>query len=58
VYLIAERDGVDYNLAYVPASFNAPHREEFDTEFMRALFRTGYEMALQGYPWEKNPPGF
>jgi hypothetical protein len=58
IYLTCQRDGVDFNLAYVPASFNAPHREEFDTEFMRALYKTGYDMAAKGYPWEKAPPGF
>ena len=58
IYLTSQRDGVDFNLAYVPASFNAPHQEEFDTEFMRALFKTGYDMAAKGYPWEKVPPGF
>jgi hypothetical protein len=58
IYLTSQRDGVDFNLAYVPASFNAPRREEFDTEFMRALFKTGYDMAAKGYPWEKVPPGF
>ncbi|MGF1759874.1 patatin-like phospholipase family protein [Photobacterium sagamiensis] len=58
VYLITQRDGVDYNLAYVPESFNAPHREEFDTEYMRALFQTGFDMAVKGYPWNKTPPGF
>jgi predicted acylesterase/phospholipase RssA len=58
IYLTTQRDGVDFNLAYIPASFNAPHREEFDTDYMRALFQTGYEMAAKGYPWEKTPPGF
>jgi hypothetical protein len=58
IYLTCQRDGVDFNLAYVPASFNAPRREEFDTEFMQALFKTGYDMAAKGYPWEKAPPGF
>ncbi|EGJ49347.1 patatin-like phospholipase family protein [Desulfocurvibacter africanus] len=58
IYLTSKRDGVDYNLAYIPPSFNAPHRENFDTEFMRALFRTGFDMAAKGYPWEKTPPGY
>jgi hypothetical protein len=58
IYLTTQRDGVDFNLAYVPASFAAPHREEFDTEFMRALYQTGYDLAAQGDPWEKVPPGF
>ena len=57
-YATTERDGVDFNLAYVPASFDVPHREEFDPEFMRALYKVGYDMAARGYPWEKKPPGF
>ncbi len=58
IYATAQRDGVDFYLAYVPASFNAPHREEFDTEFMRALYQTAYDIAVKGYPWQKAPPGF
>ena len=32
--------------------------EEFDTEFMQKLFAHAYQMAREGYPWEKFPPGF
>lgn len=58
IYLTCQRDGVDYNLAYIPASFYAPHKEEFDTAYMRALFKTAYDMAAKGYPWAKTPPGY
>ena len=58
IYLTTQRDGVDFNLAYIPDSFNAPHTEEFDTEFMRQLYAVGYDMAAKGYPWQKTPPGF
>ncbi|MGR9108363.1 MAG: patatin-like phospholipase family protein [Gammaproteobacteria bacterium] len=57
IYAEAQRDGIDYNLAYIPKSFNAPHEEDFDTEYMAQLFRTGYDLAVKGYPWEKTPPG-
>lgn len=57
IYLTAQRDGVDFNLAYIPASFTAPHREEFDTEYMRQLYALGYDLAAKGYPWQKTPPG-
>jgi len=57
IYLEALRDNVDFNLAHIPSEFDAPHREEFDTEFMRALFQKGYDMASHGYPWKKRPPG-
>jgi len=58
IYLTTQRDGVDFNLAYIPDSFNTPHNEDFDTEFMRQLYAVGYEMAAKGYPWQKKPPGF
>jgi hypothetical protein len=57
LYAISQRDGVDYNLAYIPTTFDAPHTEVFDTEYMRALFKVGYEQASKGDPWAKRPPG-
>lgn len=58
IYSTSQRDGVDYNLAYIPASFKVLHKEEFDTDYMRALFQTGFDLAAQGYPWQKTPPGY
>jgi predicted acylesterase/phospholipase RssA len=58
IYAAAQRDGVDYNLAFIPSSFNAPHKEEFDNAYMRELYAVGYGMALKGFPWLKTPPGF
>ncbi len=58
IYATAQRDGVDFNLGFIPSSFNAPHKEEFDNEYMRALYDTGYNMMLKGFPWLKGPPGF
>ncbi|NTV58469.1 MAG: hypothetical protein HGA74_14480, partial [Deltaproteobacteria bacterium] len=55
--LLSRRDGLDFNLAYIPATFNEPRKEDFDTNYMRKLFQVGYTMAVQGYPWEKSPPG-
>jgi hypothetical protein len=50
------RDGIDYNLAFVPESFNAPHKTDFDTAYMRELFEFGYRQAEAGYSWYKEPP--
>jgi len=58
IYATSQRDAVDFNLAYIPASFEYPHNEEFDADFMQALYQTGYRMAMQGFPWETVPPGF
>lgn len=58
IYATAQRDGVDFNLGFIPPSFNPPHNEEFDNEYMRALYDVGYDMMLKGFPWRKAPPGF
>jgi predicted acylesterase/phospholipase RssA len=58
IYATAQRDNVEFNLAFIPPSFNAPHKEEFDTEYMQALYDLAYNMARRGYPWTNVPPGF
>ncbi len=57
LYMGAKRDKLDYNLAFVPASFNVPLKEAFDPTYMRALYDLGYRMAKEGYPWSHVPPG-
>jgi predicted acylesterase/phospholipase RssA len=57
IYATTQRDRVDFNLAYIPKEFDAPHPEEFDTEYMRQLFAFAYDRAARGYPWAKLPPG-
>jgi hypothetical protein len=58
IFVTTQRDKVDFNLAYIPASFNAPRAGMFDTGYMRALYQTGYDMAARGYSWSKSPPGY
>ena len=58
MYLETQRDGVDYNLAYIGSDFDAPKLAQFDPQFMGALFDYGYDLAWKGYPWQKMPPGF
>ena len=55
IYYKAKREGIDYRLAYIPKSFEAEPEEEFDRAYMNQLFQLGYEMALNGYPWEETP---
>ncbi len=57
IFVTAHLDQLDFNLAYIPASFNHPNPGVFDTDYMRALYQVGYERALKGYEWEKTPPG-
>jgi hypothetical protein len=58
IYATALRDGIDFNLTYIPASFATPHLEEFDSNYMRDLFATGREAAANGLQWQKTPPGY
>ena len=58
IYYTAQRDGVGYNLAYIPASFTVKRTTgQFDTAYMRSLFNYAREKARAGYPWDKQPPG-
>ena len=57
-YFVTQRDGVDYNLAYIGSDFDAPQKEgEFDQAYMRALYDYGYRQMKTGQPWHKVPPG-
>jgi hypothetical protein len=55
-YFVTQRDGVDYNLAYIGADFNATKTGEFDQAYMRALYAYGYDQAKAGRAWHKTPP--
>lgn len=59
IYLESQRDGLDFNLTYIPATFDAPHDGHlFDPEFMRALFDEGFRLAASGQAWQESPPGY
>jgi hypothetical protein len=58
IYLDCKRDGIDYNLAYIPEEFDLKPKEEFDPVYMSRLFDLGYRKAKAGYTWDKAPPGF
>lgn len=58
IYATTQRDGVDFNLARIPDTFQHEHKEEFDTDYMKALYALAYDAAVKGYPWEKGPPDF
>jgi predicted acylesterase/phospholipase RssA len=58
IYLTAQKDGIEFNLTYIPPTFNTPHLEEFDTNYMRHLYAVGQQAAQSGTAWQKYPPGF
>lgn len=58
IYIAAQRDGMDYNLAFIPETFTTPLTQPFDGTYMRDLFQVGYDLGRRGYPWAKVPPGW
>jgi predicted acylesterase/phospholipase RssA len=58
IYALAQRDKVDFNLAYIPPTFDVPLPEPFDQHYMVELYELGYEQAKAGYKWEKAPLGY
>lgn len=58
IFATTQKDGIDFNLAYIPRTFAVPHTAEFDTNYMRQLYATGMKMAQDGYDWQKYPPGY
>jgi hypothetical protein len=55
IYTLATRDGLDFNLAFIPEDFDEAPKELFDPVWMRKLFDRGFEMGKAGYPWSKVP---
>jgi hypothetical protein len=55
IYFETRRDGVAFHLAHVPDNFEAEPSEPFDQKYMQKLFKIGFEMAKEGYPWITGP---
>ncbi|GEP58981.1 patatin-like phospholipase family protein [Reyranella soli] len=55
-FFISQRDGVDYNLAFIGADFTLEKKGEFEQAYMQALFQYGYDQARAGREWHKRPP--
>lgn len=57
IYATAQRDHLNFNLAYIPKTFTRKLKEPFETAYMADLFNVGYDLAVKGYDWDKAPPG-
>ena len=58
LYLICQRDNIDYNVTYIPAAFSEKLRKPFDRSYMNKLYGFGRETMKIGHAWLKYPPGF
>ena len=56
IYATAQRDGAEFRLASVPASFSAVSTQPFDPNYMKQLFAVGFELGRIGGPWVNTPP--
>jgi hypothetical protein len=57
IYLMGIRNGLDFNMAYIPGTLEEEPKEAFDPVYMKKLFNLAYEQAKGGCPWEEVPPG-
>jgi len=56
-YFMTQRDGIDFNLAYITRDFTAEFRTPFEPSYMQALYDYGHVRARRGFEWVKVPPG-
>jgi predicted acylesterase/phospholipase RssA len=56
LYEIAQRDGADFNLAYIGRDFDHPHAGLFDPAYMKKLYEYAYDLAANGRAWHTAPP--
>jgi predicted acylesterase/phospholipase RssA len=58
LYAIAQRDGIAFNVVWIPREFSIQPSEPFDPVYMKALFDVGYEYGLAGGRFVPRPPDF
>lgn len=56
LYFFTQRDGVDFNLAYIGPEFTMRLESPFEPGYMRALYAHGYDRARAGGGWVQAPP--
>jgi len=56
IWLNAQRDHVEFRMAYIGRDFTTPLPAPFDQTYMRALYDYGFARALRGYDWSDRPP--
>jgi hypothetical protein len=58
LYLVCQRDHIDYNVTYIPESFTEKLVEPFERGYMNRLYQVGRRQMLDGKAWSKYPPGY
>jgi predicted acylesterase/phospholipase RssA len=58
LYVLAQRDHIDFNATWIPASFTEKLGEPFDTNYMNKLYKVGRATIENATAWSKYPPGY
>jgi predicted acylesterase/phospholipase RssA len=58
LYMLCQRDRIDYNVAIIPERFTAKPDGMFDKAYMNALFDLARGEMAAGRAWSHYPPGF
>ena len=56
IYNNTQRDGIEYNLAFIGTDFTQKLPKPFDPDYMHALYDYGYQRGRSGYSWAHKPP--
>jgi predicted acylesterase/phospholipase RssA len=58
LYVVCQRDHIDYNVTYISESFTEKLSDSFDRGYMNRLYQFGRHQMLDGKAWGKYPPGY
>jgi hypothetical protein len=56
IFAALQRQGIDFNLAYIASDFQVAHPHEFDQSYMHALFAYGQRLGSRDDPLRDMPP--
>lgn len=56
IYHFTQENELTFKLAFIPREFSEPRIRDFDTAYMKKLFQTGHDAALNGHGWHEEPP--
>jgi predicted acylesterase/phospholipase RssA len=56
MYFTTQRDGIDYNLAFIRPDFTQQSAQPFEQSYMRDLYHYGETLGRRGYNWARTLP--
>lgn len=55
IYALSKRDGLDFNLTYIPSKLGFKPKTLFDADYMDKLYKLGERTGRHGIHWHKSP---